>query len=60
MVPPEPQIRIQQNHELTNSVSFSLQIGLSDRQIDDFVDLNAGEKAFFKLWNAHLHRLAIH
>ena len=35
---------------------LSFQIGLSERQIDDFVDLNAGEKAFFKLWNAHLHR----
>ena len=28
---------------------------LSLRQIDDFVDLNEGEKAFMKLWNAHLH-----
>lgn len=28
---------------------------LSCRQIDDFVDLNEGEKAFFKLWNTHLH-----
>ena len=28
---------------------------LSLRQIDDFVDLNEGEKAFMKLWNTHLH-----
>ncbi len=28
----------------------------SDRQVDDFLDLNDGEKEFFKLWNAHLHR----
>jgi hypothetical protein len=33
---------------------YSWQAGLSDRQIDDFVDLNPGEKAFFKLWNRHL------
>ncbi len=31
-------------------------VGMSDRMIDDFLDLNDGEKAFFKLWNAHLHR----
>ncbi len=31
-------------------------VGNSDRMIDDFLDLNEGEKAFFKLWNAHLHR----
>lgn len=28
---------------------------MSQRQIDEFVDLNGGEKAFFKLWNTHLH-----
>ncbi len=31
-------------------------VGNSDRMIDDFLDLNEGEKGFFKLWNAHLHR----
>ena len=29
---------------------------LTQKQTDDFVDLNEGEKAFFKLWNTHLHR----
>ena len=28
---------------------------MSLRQIDDFVDVNEGEKAFMKLWNTHLH-----
>jgi len=28
---------------------------MSNRQIDDFDDVNDGEKAFFKLWNTHLH-----
>lgn len=28
---------------------------LSLRQIDDFVDLNEGEKSLMKLWNTHLH-----
>lgn len=28
---------------------------MSNRQIDDFDDVNEGEKAFFKLWNTHLH-----
>jgi len=28
---------------------------LSHRQIDDFDDVNEGEKSFFKLWNSHLH-----
>ena len=35
---------------------YTWQIGLSDRQIDDFLDLNAGEKAFMKLWNGHMYR----
>lgn len=30
-------------------------VDVSSRQIDDFLDLNEGEKAFFKLWNKHLH-----
>ena len=28
---------------------------MSLRQIDDFVDLNEGEKSLMKLWNTHLH-----
>ena len=28
---------------------------MSRRQIDDFDDVNEGEKSFFKLWNSHLH-----
>ena len=29
---------------------------LSVKQIEDFVDLNGGEKSFFKLWNGHIHK----
>ena len=37
----------------------SLQIGLYNRQFDDFVDLNAGEKTMMKLWNAHMCRFPV-
>ena len=36
-----------------------MQIGLYDRQFDDFVDLNAGEKTIMKLWNAHMCRFPV-
>ncbi len=39
---------------------YSWQQQLSDRQIDDFVDLNAGEKAFMKMWNRHLFEHECH
>ena len=29
---------------------------MSHRQIDDFLDLNQGEKALMKFWNTHLHK----
>ncbi len=35
--------------------SYDWLLNMSKRQIDDFVDLNEGEKAFFKLWNTFLH-----
>ena len=36
--------------------SYDWLVELNDKQTDDFVDLNEGEKAFFKLWNTHLHK----
>ena len=36
--------------------SYDWLVELNAKQTDDFVDLNEGEKAFFKLWNSHLHR----
>ena len=42
-----------------DDTTSSLQIGLYNRQFDDFVDLNAGEKTMMKLWNAHMCRFPV-
>ena len=41
--------------EVEEEESYDWLNDLSQKQTDDFVDLNEGEKAFFKLWNTHLH-----
>ena len=43
-----------QGEEPEAEESYQWLIDLSKRQIDEFVDLNQGEKDFFKLWNQHI------
>ena len=44
------------NGEHEAEESYDWAIDLSHRQIDDFLDLNQGEKALMKFWNTHLHK----
>ena len=41
--------------ETESEESYAYLDDMSQRQIDDFDDVNEGEKAFFKLWNTHIH-----
>lgn len=44
-----------QNHEVEAEEDYQWLVDAANRQIDDFLDLNDGEKAFYKLWNTHMH-----
>ena len=41
----------EQNYLDANTECLDL---LAEKKIDDFIDLNEGEKSFFKLWNCHV------